>query len=119
MLKYLFGLWRQEPLAIIGSTVLLLCVFVAGITLYRPYTIAEDVPGYTYATCEFSGVWWSDFSYEQEGENFVRGFVDKTNACLSGEDVREIVERPETKHLLVCLPMKRRSFVIDYRLACR
>ena len=119
MLRYLFGLWRAEPLSVIGPTVFLFGVLVACGAIYMPYTIAEDVPGYTYTACEFSGVWWSDFSYEQEGENFVRGVVDKTHACLSGEDVREIVERPETKHLLVCLPMNRRSFVHDYRVDCR
>lgn len=119
MFRYLFDLWRAEPLDIIGPTLFVLGVLVACGTLYLPSTITEDVPGYTYTACDFSGVWWSDFSYEQDGENFVRGIVDRTSACLSGEDVREIIERPATKHLLVCLPMKRRRFVIDYRTTCR
>jgi len=118
MLKYLFDCWRAEPLRIIGPIVFMFGVLVLCGILFLPYTIAESIPGYTYHACEFSGVWWSDFSYEQDGENFVRGLADRYGTCLSGYDVQEIVERPETEHLLVCLPMKRRDFVIDYRRSC-
>ena len=94
--------------------VLLFCLVV-----FSPNTVAERIPGRTYHRCEFSGAWWSGFSYEQDGDEFIRGVTTQNDVCLSGDDVRDMVDRSVAKHLLVCLPIKRRMFISDYKRSCK